>query len=37
VILLLAEITQKKYLNDETGIRLAGLLQQYANDPSVGP
>jgi len=31
VILILAEIAQKKYLNDDTGIKLAGLIQNMAD------
>ncbi len=37
VILILSEILQKKYLEDETGMKLARFLQGIANDPQLGP
>ena len=37
VVIILSEITQKKYVTDETGKKLAGLIQNMANDPTFGP
>lgn len=37
VILVLAEILQKKYVEDETGLKLARFLQGVASDSQLGP
>lgn len=37
MVIILSEITQKKYVTDETGKKLAGLIQNMANDPTFGP
>ena len=37
VVLILSEIMQKKYIDDETGVKLSRFLQFAANDATLGP
>lgn len=37
IVILLADITQKKYVSDETGVKLAGIIQNMSKDPTFGP
>lgn len=37
IVILLSDITQKKYVTDETGLKLAGLIANMSKDPNFGP
>ena len=37
VVLIIAEISNKKYINDETGVKIARILQGIAADATLGP
>ena len=37
VVLILSEVMQKKYLNEETGVKLARIVQHLAQDAVMGP
>ncbi len=37
IIILLSDITQKKYVNDETGAKLANLISSISKDQTFGP
>ena len=37
IVVLLSDITQKKYVSDETGLKLATLISNMSKDPTFGP
>ena len=37
VISLLGEVINKKFVNEETGLRLTNFVKQVAGDPTLGP